>query len=77
MAKWLAPGATSKGLEFARLYSVGTEFYYYPVADEPERDYTKTRSEPWELGHGTVVVLIEGRTGGVLISHLEPVRDPS
>jgi hypothetical protein len=32
---------------------------------------TKTRSEAWALGHGAVVVKVEGRAGGVDITHLE------
>lgn len=29
---------------------------------------TKTRSEPWRLGDGTEVVLLEGRSGGYQLS---------
>lgn len=32
-----------------------------------------TRSEAWELGDGSPVVLITGRSGGVRLSHLEVV----
>lgn len=31
---------------------------------------TRTRSEAWTLGDGTVIVKIEGLTGGVALSHL-------
>lgn len=50
--------------EFNCLYPVGTPCTYtnHPGAN-PE--VTKTRSEAWELGHGAMVVLIEGRTGVV------------
>lgn len=29
---------------------------------------TRTRSKPWQLGHGEWVVLLEGRTGGFKLS---------
>ena len=32
---------------------------------------TKTRSEPWQLGHAWVV-LLEGRTGGYLLERVTP-----
>lgn len=52
----------------------GTSVIYYPVL--PPRDdippvTTKTRSLAWELGDGTPVVKIEGRSGGVALSHLK------
>lgn len=50
-------------------YPPGTPVLYESVrGDTPFA--TKTRSEAWELGHGAPVVKIEGRTGGVLLSHL-------
>ncbi|MGS1014078.1 hypothetical protein ACVCL0_09205 [Rhodanobacter sp. UC4450_H17] len=55
---------------FTAQYPVGTPCRYYPVAGDSEHLKTKTRSEAWTLGHGAVVVKIEGRTGGVDINHL-------
>lgn len=52
----------------------GTEVIYHPVLPPVagiESVRTKTRSIAWELGHGAPVVLVEGRTGGILLSHLE------
>jgi len=58
----------------------GTRVLYYPVLPrekftEPSLQprETKTRSVPWQLGHGEWVVLIEGKTGGVSTQHLEPL----
>lgn len=34
---------------------------------------TRTRSDPWQLGHGEWVVLIEGRTGGICLDALTRV----
>lgn len=50
---------------------IGTRVRYFPIKGVAESIDTKTRSEAWELGHGEPVVKIEGRAGGVCISHLE------
>ena len=57
--------------EFNALYKEGTPVKYYPLSDEDNFEETKTRSIAWELGHGEPVVLVEGRTGGVALSHIE------
>jgi len=33
-----------------------------------------TRSDPWQLGHGAWVVLLEGKTGGFLVKCLAVVN---
>ncbi len=55
---------------FNDTHAVGTACRYYPIAGDPQHVKTKTRSEAWALGHGAVVVNVEGRTGGVDINHL-------
>lgn len=37
---------------------------------------TKTRSAPWKLGHGTWVVLLEGRTGGYDVGRIFLRQEP-
>lgn len=62
--------------EIARRFSgyapIGTPCVYFPLKpfDRSEAVKTRIRSEPWVLGHGAVVVAIEGRTGGVSIEHI-------
>lgn len=34
-----------------------------------EREFT-VRSEPWQLGHGTWVIGLEGRSGGYMLSRV-------
>ncbi len=55
-------------------YPVGTVVRYWPmyppVAGIPPVD-TFTRSVAWSLGDGSVVVLVDGKTGGVHLSHIE------
>lgn len=56
---------------------VGTRVRYWPVLPARPNDepfLTKTRSPAWPLGHGAGVVMVEGKTGGVAISHVEVVR---
>ncbi|MBK6942054.1 MAG: hypothetical protein IPH13_17890 [Planctomycetes bacterium] len=56
--------------DFNKRIPVGTPVRYYPVADRSEFIETKTRSDAWALGDGSVVVKIEGRAGGVHIDHV-------
>lgn len=50
---------------------IGTPVRYFPIKGCSDSIVTKTRSEAWELGHGEVVVKVDGRSGGVCVSHLE------
>lgn len=55
-------------------YPVGTAIRYWPIyppVDGVPAVDTTTRSEAWELGDGSVVVLIAGKSGGVHLSHVE------
>lgn len=54
---------------------VGTPVKYWPLIGEQDPPPVEgvTRSEAWCLGHGTPVVLITGKSGGVCLSHLEVV----
>lgn len=36
---------------------------------------TRTRSPAWPLGHGTPVVLVEGRTGGWELERVRPIEE--
>ena len=55
---------------FSNEYPVGSEVYYQPIKGEDTFELTKVKSPAWRLGHGEIVAKIEGRAGGVLISHL-------
>ena len=52
-------------VKVAARYPVGTPVRYYPIAGSKECVDSVVRSEPWELGHGAIVIKIEGKTGGV------------
>jgi hypothetical protein len=68
-----------KGLsanEFNRRFPVGTPVDYTPIIGGQERHPTRTRSAAWTLGHGGVVVMVEGFIGGVAIEALHVVEEP-
>ncbi len=48
--------------QFTAEYPVGTKVIY--TGDFGDEIQTKIRSEAWALGHGQVVVKMEGRSGG-------------
>lgn len=60
---------------FAQDYPVGTQVRYYPVAGDDRFELTTIRSVPWELGHGQLVVMVDGKAGGVSIDHIRPASD--
>lgn len=56
---------------FNSFYPPGTRVRYYPSASDSERFVEGPLvSEAWELGHGDVIVKLEGISGGVSIRHL-------
>jgi hypothetical protein len=71
-SKWRG---TNTVQQWNALVPIGTEVRYYPLAMESEHSVTKTRSEAWILGHGAAVVLVEGKSGGVAIDHLQIVHE--
>ena len=52
-------------------FPVGTKVKFFPIAREPQFELSEIRSECWALGHGQVVVAINGRAGGVAVEHLQ------
>ena len=58
--------------QFARQAPIGTACTYYPIKPFRAEEALKTRirSAPWVLGHGAVVVAVDGRAGGVSIEHI-------
>jgi len=59
--------------EWNERHPSGTAVRYYPVRGDMYSEDTETRSEAWELGHGAPVVKVVGRTGGVLLEHLQVI----
>lgn len=59
--------------EWNQRFPVGTPVRYHPIIGDKKFITSKTRSEAWELGDGTPVVKIEGRTGGVLLEAIDVI----
>ncbi|CNJ92591.1 Uncharacterised protein [Yersinia mollaretii] len=57
---------------FNQKFPIGSRFNYFPVKGIPDSVEVVTRTEAWALGHGAVVVSVNGRVGGVSITHLKP-----
>ncbi|EKN5087082.1 hypothetical protein ACOZ7N_004549, partial [Yersinia enterocolitica] len=65
-----------KGLSaeiFNQKYPVGSRFNYFSVKGIPDSVEVVTRTEAWALGHGDVVVSVNGRAGGLHIEHMKPI----
>lgn len=64
--------------QWNELFPVGTRVRYYPIYPPiescPPRE-TTTRSEAWSLRDGSVVVCVEGTSGGVALTHVEVIRE--
>ncbi|HGU9904400.1 TPA: hypothetical protein ACNFPO_004449 [Citrobacter freundii] len=58
---------------FNQRYPVGTQFNYYLTPGVSEREAVVTRSEAWHMRNGRLVVRVEGKLGGISVSHLEPI----
>jgi hypothetical protein len=45
------------------------------LLDNGETWHTKTRSMPWQLGHGQWVVALEGKAGGYALDRVKPIAE--
>ncbi|MGP4114616.1 hypothetical protein ACTWP5_27370 [Streptomyces sp. 4N509B] len=61
--------------EWNAAYPIGVPVLAYPLTRAAEPLYTFTRSAAWSLGHGRPVVLVEGYTGGVYLTHIDATPD--
>lgn len=60
--------------EFNEQHPVGTPVTYHPRKGSNENTLaTATRSKAWALPSGQAVVTVEGKTGGVLLEHIEVI----
>ena len=58
-------------LEFAtHEFPIGARVVYRPVQGQHKGRLTRVTSAPWALGHGAVVIKVDGQSGGVSVDHL-------
>ena len=48
---------------------------YWPMEREGPGIVSRTRSIAWELGSGHPVVKVEGKAGGIHLTHVEPIAE--
>jgi len=54
------------------LYPIGTPVTAYPDARDDKPLHTRTRTPAWTLGHGAAVVSVDGVSGGIALTHVDP-----
>ncbi|MGW3164781.1 hypothetical protein ACWC9Q_18295 [Streptomyces sp. NPDC001142] len=59
--------------EWNARYPVGTPVLAYPDTRDDEPLDTVTRTPAWTLGHGAAVVSVEGESGGICLTHVDPI----
>ncbi|MFB4265360.1 hypothetical protein [Nonomuraea sp. GTA35] len=55
-------------------HPVGTPVLAWPGTRDDEPLMTRTRTPAWTLGHGAAVVSVEGRSGGIALTHIQPIE---
>ncbi|MFD9950560.1 hypothetical protein ACFWYW_57470 [Nonomuraea sp. NPDC059023] len=56
------------------VHPVGTPVLAWPGTRDDEPLVTRTRTPAWTLGHGAAVVSVEGRSGGINLTHIQVVE---
>jgi hypothetical protein len=68
----LYEAAKDSAARFNECWPIGTCVKYYPaLATNSDYVESKTRSEAWAISSGSVIILIEGKSGGVSLGHIE------
>lgn len=62
--------------QIAERFPIGADVLYFPLQGSFDFEATKIRSIPWALGHGDIIIKVEGRAGGVAIGHIRPSPTP-
>lgn len=59
------------------VHPVGTPVLAWPGTRDDEPLTTRTRTRAWTLGHGAAVVSVEGRAGGIALTHIQVIEPSS
>ncbi|MFC3986499.1 hypothetical protein [Streptosporangium jomthongense] len=60
--------------EWNTAWPVGTPILAWPGSRDAEPLTTATRTTAWTLGSGHAVVSVEGCTGGIFLTHIQPIH---
>ena len=56
-------------------FKLGTKVKYFPFATNSFFAEEVIASEPWELGHGEIVVKLQGKSGCYGIGHIQLLKE--
>jgi hypothetical protein len=59
--------------DFNRRHPVGTPVTYWPGDRQGPGQTSRTRTPAWTLAHGAAVVSVEDYSGGISLTHVEPI----
>jgi len=57
-------------IEFSETFPIGTKVKYFSFASNSYFEEREISSEPWQLGHGDIVVKLKGKSGCVGAEHI-------
>lgn len=55
------------------MHPVGSRVAAFPITRDEQPLITRTRSAAWTLGGHTPVVMVEGYSGGIALTHVDPI----
>lgn len=64
-----------RATEWNKKHPIGTPVRYWSMSREGEGTVSRTRSEAWNAG-GSDMVLVEGKSGGICLTHVDPIEEP-
>ena len=70
---WPVGGVAGEVAQFNDLVPVGSPVLYWPGVRAGEGVASATRSRAWLLGDHTPVVMVEGYSGGIALTHVCPI----
>lgn len=65
--------AEAAAADFNKVAPSGTPVRFWPAAHQGEPLTSRTRGAAWAMPSGEAVVRVEGRTGGIALSHIEVI----
>jgi len=68
--------AAAAAEDFNKIAPSGTPVRFWPTSREAEPLTSRTRGVAWAMSSGEAVVRVEGRTGGIALSHIEVIAQP-
>jgi hypothetical protein len=58
------------------VHPIGTPVLFWPGSRDDHGRQSVTRTPAWVLASGAPVVMVEGYTGGIALTHVDPIEVP-